>query len=251
MRSVTISPAGVPAAPVTVGRGGFGRDTVRAAPDGTLAACCVHPVVSDPNVPPDTTTRLALHRPGAGWSLVPLGALGEADAVETVYATQTDLARAGAGGILGAPLRAPVDSPGRGLSAHVTIDGSGRSVLLFQEKARPQAFSRTAPVYATVAPANATALPRARQRLTAAQGYEPAVRPLGPGAIGVWQAPRRRWGVAIERDGVFRPAPAPPGPGPSGLGEDFAYAYDLQAAGTHAVLAWVAADGSVRVSELR
>jgi hypothetical protein len=35
------------------------------------------------------------------------------------------------------------------------------------------------------------------------------------------------------------------------LGEDFNYAYDLAAGGNHAVLTWIAADGSVRVSELR
>ena len=44
---------------------------------------------------------------------------------------------------------------------------------------------------------------------------------------------------------------APSGPGPQQyLGEDFSYAYDLETAGDHAVLAWIAADGSVRLSEL-
>jgi hypothetical protein len=56
--------------------------------------------------------------------------------------------------------------------------------------------------------------------------------------------------VAIERDGTFRQAPAPAGPGPSTLGEDFNYAYDIQTSARHAVLGWVAGDGSVRVSEL-
>jgi hypothetical protein len=35
------------------------------------------------------------------------------------------------------------------------------------------------------------------------------------------------------------------------LGEDFNYAYDLAGNGDYAVLAWVAADGSIRLSELR
>jgi hypothetical protein len=271
VRAVTISPAGAPGPPTTLGDGGFGHDSTRAAPDGTLAACCIQPVVSDPNVPPDTAARVAVYRPATGWRLISAAAIGN-DGIETVFGTATDLALgtiriaqggdagvlgvpgvaragAGAGDVLGAPLRAPVTRSDRGLAPSVAIDGSGRSVLLFQEKAKPQAFSRAAPVYASVAAAGATALP-GRQRLDGRLGYEPAVRPLGPGAIGVWQDPGARWGVAIEGDGIFHRAAPPAGRGPSTLGEDFSYAYDLQAAGTHAVLAWVASDGSIRVSEL-
>src|SRR5262249_9594845 len=143
------------------------------------------------------------------------------------------------------PSRAPVTHANHGLAPDVTIDGSGRGVLVFQEKDKPRAFTRTAPVYASVAPFTG------RQRLDARLDYQPTVRPLGPGAIAVWQAPSARWGVAIERDGVFHHAPAPGGPGPAmHVGEDFEYPYGLASAGNHAVLAWVAADGSVRLSEL-
>ena len=269
VRTVTISAAGRPGAPTTLGDGGFDHDSVRAAPDGTLVACCIAPPpVSDPNQPPHTAAKVAVYRAATGWRLVSAAPIGR-DAIETVFGTATGLvlgtvkvaqggdagvlgvpglARAEAGDVLTAPLPAPMDRPDRGLAPDVAIDGSGRSVLLFEEKARAQAFSRAAPVYASVAAARATALPH-RRRLDARLGYEPAVRPLGTGAIGVWQDPGHRWGVAVEQGGTFRPAAAPAGPGPSTLGEDFSYAYDLEASGAHAVLAWVASDGSIRVSE--
>jgi hypothetical protein len=268
IRAVALSAAGKPGTPATLGKGGFGHDSVRVAPDGTLAACCIAPVNTDPSVPPDTAEKTAVFRAG-GWRLVPT-AHDEDVAVETVFGTASglavglvtiessgdagvqgvpSLARAAAGDVLGAPLRARVDRPTRGLAPDVTIDGSGRSVLVYQEKRRPQAFRREAPVYASVAAADATAL-GARQRLAGVQAYQPTVRPLGSGAIAVWQAPHARWGVAIERDGRFRHAPAPRRPGPAmHLGEDFNYAYDLATSGNHAVLTWVAADGSIRVSE--
>jgi hypothetical protein len=260
--AIAISPSGAPGAAVRLGAGGFDRDSTRAAPDGTLAACCIQPVVDDPNVPPDTAEKIAVYRPASGWSLVP--AVGH-DAIETVFATATELilgtvqvrhrGDAGATGVPGlarlpaAPLRAPVENAGSGLTPNVAIDGSGRSVLVFQEKRRPAAFSRMAPVYASVAAPDATALNRTR--LDASQAYEPAVRPLGSGALAVWQRPKASWGVALETTGVFHRIAGPRGPGPTRLGEDFNYAYDVQAAGPYAVLTWVAADGSVRVSELR
>ena len=56
--------------------------------------------------------------------------------------------------------------------------------------------------------------------------------------------------MAIERRGRFASAPTPAGPGPElHLGEDFHQAYDLATNGPYAVLTWIAADGSVRVSE--
>jgi hypothetical protein len=270
VRTVTISPAGTPGAAVTLGKGGFGHDSVRAAPDGTLAACCIQPVNRDPSIPPDTATKVAVYRSAGGWRLVSAAAAGKDD-IETVFGTASalvlgttrvlqggdagvlgvpGLARAGADDVVAAPLRAPVTHSNHGLAPDVTIDGSGRSVLVFQEKTKPQAFQRTAPVYASVAPSGATTFPT-RRRLDGRQAYQPTIRPLGPGAIAAWQAPGSRWGVAIERDGRFRHAPTPSGPGPAiHLGEDFNYAYDLATSGDHAVLAWIAADGSVRLSEL-
>ncbi len=272
VRAVTISPAGLPGAPVTLGTGGFDHDSVRAAPDGTLAACCISPpTVRDPNIPPDTAQKIAVYRPTGGWRLVPT-ALGDRGEIETVYGNagalllgfvdvresgdagylgNPGLARAGADDILDPPLLAPVTRPSRALAPSVAIDGSGRSVLVFQEKTRSQAFRRDAPVYASVAAPDATALPT-RQRLDAHQAYEPTVRPFGPGAIAVWQGAASQWKVAIERDGTFAPAPAPPGARTRKfLGEDFDYAYGLGTAAGYAVFAWVAPDGSINVSESR
>ena len=271
VRAVTISAAGTPGPAVTLGKGGFDHDSVRAAPDGTLAACCIQPVNDDPSVPQDTATKVAVYRPAGGWRLVSAAAVGKDD-IETVFASasalvlgSTDvsvggdagvlgvpgLARAGADDVVAAPLRAAVTRRSRGLAPDVTVDGSGRSVLVFQEKTKPRAFERTAPVYASVAADGATAF-ASRSRLDAREAYQPTVRPLGPGAIAAWQLPGSRWGVAIERDGRFHRAPAPRGPGPAlHLGEDFNYNHDLAAAGDYAVMAWVAADGSIRLAELR
>jgi hypothetical protein len=258
MTAIAISPAGRPSAPVRLGTGGFDHDSVRAAPDGTLAACCLAPVNDDPNVPPDTATKVAVFRPAAGWSIVP--EVGDDD-IETVFATAADLilgtlqvhhsGDAGETGVPGlahagsAPQHAPVDNAGSGLAPNVTIDGSGRGVLVYQEKAKPAAFSRTAPVYALVPPAVH------RTRLDAARGYEPAVLPLATGALAVWQRPKARWGAALETNGRFHRIAGPTGPGPTTIGEDFNYNRGFQTAGAYAVLTWIAADGSVRVSELR
>ena len=79
LRTVTLSPAGRPSAPVTLGKGGFGHDSVRVAADGTLAACCVEPVA------PDTAPKVAVHR--GAWGLIPAPDIGEDRRIETVFAT--------------------------------------------------------------------------------------------------------------------------------------------------------------------
>jgi hypothetical protein len=242
VRAVTLSRAGRAGAPVTLGTGGV---DARVAPDGTLAACCVG-------------TAIAVHR--SAWKLVPVPALGENTVIETVFASAKRLilglldvrtggdagdtgipgiAAAGADDALGPPAWTAITQPTRGLEPDATIDGSGRTVLVFQQKDGPRAFSRVAPVYASVAGGR-------RTPLTSQQASAPTVRPLGPGALAVWPAPHGKWGVAIERGGRFRAAPAPTGPGP---GEDFLDAYDLATSGRYAVLTWVSADGAVRVSE--
>ena len=207
---------------------------------------------------------------GGGLAPRPAAAVGK-DKIETVFASASalvlgtihvavggdagvqgvpGLARAGADDVVGAPLPAVVSRPSRGLAPDVTIDGSGRNVLVFQEKPKPQAFQRDAPVFATVSPPGAAAF-TARSRLYSRATYQPTVRPLGAGAIAAWQVPGSRWGVAIERAGSFHRAPAPSGPGPKiHLGEDFNYAYDLATSGDYAVLAWVSAEGAIRVAEL-
>jgi hypothetical protein len=259
----TISPRGVPGAERVLGRGGFGHDTVRVAPDGTLAACCVTPRNDDPNVPADTAEKVAVFRAAAGWQLLSADGLGDRDAIESVFADATDqiagfvrVHTGGDAGVLGepgfvrsagasslvAPSLVPGVKPTRGLAPSATIDGAGRSVLVYQEKARAEAFSREAPVYAS--------LGAGRQRLDAGDGYQPAVRPLADGAIATWRHAPDRWRVAIEHDGRFRAAPVPSGRGPSYPGEDFSYNHDLATSGHHAVLAWTGRDGGVRVAEL-
>ena len=164
LRTVTLSPAGKPSAPVTLGEGGFGHDSVRVAADGTVAACCVAPVA------PETGTKVAVYR--GEWTLASVPALGEDGRIETVFASAAQLilgvidvrteGDAGVSGIpgsavtgedhvLGAPRWASVSKPTRGLAPDVTIDGSDRIVLVYQEKTGPRAFSRVAPVYASVA----------------------------------------------------------------------------------------------------
>ncbi len=256
LRTVTLSPAGKPSAPATLGEGGFGHDSVRVAADGTVAACCVAPVA------PETGTKVAVYR--GEWTLASVPPLGDDGRIETVFASAAQLilgvidvrtegdagvsgipgsAVAGEDHVLGEPRWASVSKPTRGLAPDVTIDGSDRIVLVYQEKTGPRAFSRVAPVYASVAG-------RAGRRLTSKQAYQPTVRPLGSGAIAVWQEPGAKWGVALERRGRFASGPSPSGPGPEmGLGEDFHQAYDLATNGSYAVLTWISADGSVRVSE--
>jgi hypothetical protein len=270
VRTVEITARGVVRNMFALGPGYLDHDSVRAAADGTLAACCVAPVNGDPNVPADTATKVGVYRHDGGWALVSATGFGRDDAIETVFANGTDLltgvlevheggdagalgvpgiGRVGGLGPLAAPLLVPGVRPSRGLSPVVAIDGSGRSVLVYQEKDGSKAFSRVAPVYASVAAAGAPALPAGR-RLDASEAYQPAVRPFGDGALAVWRNGRGRWGVAIERDGRFRTAPAPSGAGPSSTGEDFSYNNDLATNGAHAVLAWTARDGTIHVSAL-
>lgn len=247
VEAITISPRGKPGTPVAVGPGGVAH--ARAAGDGTLAVCCLQ-----------NPFRAAVYR--SAWRTVAVALPGEytvesefADASGFVVGTTQveqegdagiqglpGLSRAGADDLLGAPLHPAVKHSNRALEPDVTIDGSGRSVLVFQEKSAPRAFERTAPVYASVAGAS-------RQTLDSGEAYQPTVRPLGTGAIAVWQATKARWGIAIERDGRFQSAAAPSGPGPAF--RDAHGAYDLATSGNHAVLAWIAADGSVRISQLR
>jgi hypothetical protein len=128
----------------------------------------------------------------------------------------------------------------------VAIDGSARSVLVYQEKTVPQAFSRLAPVYAVAAAPGQPLGPR--QLLDGALTDEPTVRPYGAGAIAAWRRPGDRWGVAVERNGTFTKVAAPAGRGPSKVGEDFVYSRGVATAGRYAALIWTAVDGTIRVS---
>jgi hypothetical protein len=272
IRTIAITARGVVRDMFGLGTGFLDHDSVRAAADGTLAACCITPENGDPNLPADVSTKVAVYRPAGGWALVSATGLDrDKYDIETVFATATDLLAgvlevhesgdAGALGLPGiarvagaraltlaaAPQLVPGVRPSRGLRPVVAIDGSGRSVLVYQEKDGSKPFAREAPVYASVAAAGAPAL-TVRQQLDATEAYEPTVRPFGAGALAVWRTGAGRWGVAIEHDGRFTKAPAPSGAGPSNTGEDFSYNNDLATNGAHAVLAWTARDGTIQVS---
>ncbi len=267
--ALRISEAGTPGAVARLDTGRFDHDSVRANPDGTLAVCCLDTTPPAPHTF-DHPTGIAVFRPGAGWrTLAP--AVSADTNIETVAANRTTLVAGliavhtgGDAGALGVPgllsttgpanvfgplLPAFVDMPSRGLQPVVAIDGSGGSVLLYQNKLGPEAFTRTAPIWSVIAAPSATRTPP-RKPVYAGAGYHPAVRPLGRGAIAAWQDPNERWHVALEAGGVFAPAPAPSGAGPTIYGEDFNYDRDLATAGGYAVLAWTATAGRIRVSEI-
>ena len=113
VRTVTLSRAGRPSAPVTLGKGGFGHDSVRVAADGTLAACCVEPIA------PDTVPKVAVYR--GAWSLVPVPDIGEDRRIETVFASASELILGlidvHSAGDAGRPASPGARSPGRTASS--------------------------------------------------------------------------------------------------------------------------------------
>jgi hypothetical protein len=261
LRAVTLPRVGN-AGPVTdLGDGFIDHDSFRAAANGQAAVCCL----DDPSSRDAERNRVAVYIPGRGWSRWTAPRRGQ-ERLETVGVGAGDVAigtidvredgdaltlgapgvlRANGTGAFGALLPAPVVKPTRSFGPVVAIDGSGRNVLVYQEKRKPQAFSELAPVYAAVG--SPTARLRSRQVLATSQSYHPTVRPYGDGAIAAWEAPRNRWGVAVEHAGRFQRVSAPTS-GPSLLGEDFVYNRDLETAGRYAVLAWTAPDATIRVS---
>lgn len=207
LETVQLSRNGRPGAVKELGSGAIARDDFTAGPGGQVAACCL-----TAPAPAATTSAVVAFAPDRGWST------------------------------FGTPVVAPVASARRAFAPRVAIDGSGRSVLLYQEKDAPAAFSRSAPLYAV------TSTSAARQTLTVAVVLNPMVLAYRGGAIAAWQAPGHRWGVALERHGRFSPAPVPRGAGPSQMGEDFLYSRALATGGPYAALVWTAHDGSIRVS---
>lgn len=258
LNSVLIPRAGRPGAPRMLGPGFLKRDGFRAAPNGQAAVCCL--------TAPMTPTAVAVHAPGVGWSVltpplpartevetagpgagaVALGTIDVRGGGEAGAQGIPGLMRIGPGGVF-APIKAgPVTNPRLALGPVVAIDGSGRDVLVYQEKDRPAAFSRDAPVYAVVsAPGSPFG---ARQVLDRGRGHQPAVAAYRDGAVAAWQARGNRWRVSVERNGTFKRAEAPAGRGPSLVGEDFNYSHDMAANGRYVVLTWTALDGSVRAS---
>ncbi len=270
LSTVTISPAGRPGARRTLGPGAMKRDSFRAAPDGQAAVCCLTPPAAaappPPAQAPAAPAPVAVYAPAGGWSVLtpPLAprtvvetvgpgagavALGTIDVLgggEAGDQGVPGLMRLGPGAAFAPIKTGPVKAPKRALGPVVAIDGSGRDVLVYQEKDRPAAFSRDAPAYAVVsAPGSPFG---ARQVLDRGRVHQPAVSAYRDGAVAAWQAPGNRWRVSVERDGRFKRAEAPAGPGPSNVGEDFHYSHDMAANGRYVVLTWTALDGSVRAS---
>lgn len=264
LRSVRIAPSGRPGRSIAVGAGSASRDGFGASPAGQVTVCCL----TEPTAPTTAMRpiKVATYAPGARWRVL-APPLGPRQVVETVSPGLGDvslgtvdvrhsgdagtsgapgLLRADARGAFAAPLAAPVTNPGRAFGPVVAIDGTGRSVLVYQEKDDPSPFSRKAPLYAVTASRGGAF--GARRVLDRRLVRYPVMRSYRSGAIVAWEAPRNRWGIALERGGRFASAPVPAGPGPSNMGEDFVRNRDLTAAGRYTALAWTAADATVRVS---
>jgi hypothetical protein len=268
--SVLISATGRPGLPRALGPGSMKHDSFRAAPDGQIAVCCLTPPTAaappPPAPAPTAPARVAVYAPTGGWSVL-MPPLAPRTEVETVGPGAGAVAlgvidvqgggEAGTQGVPGllriglgaafAPLKTgPVKAAKRALGPVAAIDGSGRDVLVYQEKDRPAAFSRDAPAYAVASKPGSPF--GARQVLDRGLVHEPAVSAYRDGAVVAWQAPGNRWRVSVEQDGRFQRAEAPAGPGPSNVGEDFNYSHDMAADGRYVVLTWTALDGSVRAS---
>jgi hypothetical protein len=261
-RSVVVGGDGRPRRVVRVADGSPARDGFSATANGDAAVvtCCVANA--------DGVSRnasVAVYAPGAGWRQV-APPLSTSEQVETVGPWRGDLTlgivdvlhrgdsgssgrpgllRAGANGVFGPLLQAPVIKPGLAFGPVAAVDGKRRSILVYQEKDAPKAFSRVAPIYAVTA-ARSGAF-GARQLLDRRLARFPQVAAYRDGALAVWEAPSHRWGVAVERGGTFRPAPAPAG-GPSNVGEDFLRNRSLATAGQFAAVVWTARDGGIRAS---
>lgn len=271
LRSVVLSRGGRVSALKALGKGSFGRDSFRTAPSGRIVVCCLRDPVAVPTTSgafvdaPRRATVLE-YTPGSGWSALrpPLGQRGQ---IETVALGDRDVAvgvtdarlggesntfgvpqllRADSQGAFGPPFVAPVANERKAFDPVVAIDGSGRNVLLFQEKTGVSSFSSSAPLYAVVGTEGD--MTARRRTLDGGRAYQPALAPLGSGAIAAWQSRDNKWRVAIERGGVFDAAAAPSGLGPSIVGEDFHYNRNMATHGRYVVLAWVAKDASVRMS---
>lgn len=265
LRAVMLSADGTAGPVRDLGTGFLDHDSFRSGPGGRAVICCLDSPVA-PGTSQGFRTAAATFTPGSGWRrLSP--PLSPRVAVETVaigtgaVAWGTiDVKRSGDAGFLGVPgvivaqpdgafgpaLPAAMSGPPtRGLHPVVAIDGSGRAVLVYQQKTGPHPFDRSGPVWA--ATGRAAGPLTTPSRLDGGLAYQPTVRAYGDGAVAAWTTSAQRWAVAVERGGIFRSADAPTGR-PSTAGEDFSYNRDLTTAGRYAGLAWVDRDGSVRAS---
>lgn len=252
IRAVEIPAAGPAGAPATLGTGDVESAAVSAG--GGQAVCCLDDGLLA-RAPQTTTWETVPQPPGARvavWSIA-------VDDHSLLVGIVDDNAGGDAGaqgrpgvavGAFGEPLGevrfAPVDKITRGLEPVVTFDGQGRTVLAYQEKARPEGFSREAPVYVVSAPAGRDLGPRIR--LDRGQALEPLVAPLPNGAVIAWSK-NERWNAATLRHGVLHRVRAPSG-GPGDL-HDAATNRALATAGHYAALAWETSRGAIRASVAR
>ena len=139
----------------------------------------------------------------------------------------------------------PLPRPNRAFAPWAVATGSDRSVLVFQLKNAPAAFSRRAPVRAVALRLDGTT--GALQTLTSRHADEPVALPLAGGrALAVWGENRRMGAALAGRDGRFRGTDGPPGPPPEPFHTNQTNR-DARAAGRYALVTWSRA-GRVRIS---
>ncbi|MCU1677082.1 MAG: hypothetical protein JWM93_1840 [Frankiales bacterium] len=150
------------------------------------------------------------------------------------------------------PLAAPspfagprIPLPRRTFGAVAAPVAGGAVGLVWQQKTRPEGFSREAPVMATTI--SATGRPGTTVRLSARKGSEPQIAALEGGAITVWDDAGRLAAARRTSRGWARIAP------PRGAVvrfHDYVTNRQLVTAGTSAVFIWEA-ERSIRLSVLR
>jgi hypothetical protein len=157
----------------------------------------------------------------------PQAAIDPSGAVAVAYTSVTRSGDAGARGVpvvrvrpagasaFGPGLRVAATQPGRLFGPLVAFAGSGRAVLLYQEKTHIAGFSRAAPLREVAASADGTALgtPATVGRVEIAR---PRIASLQGGRVlGLWQigerAPAPLAGALSDATGAFRATDPPPG----------------------------------------
>jgi hypothetical protein len=147
---------------------------------------------------------------------------------------------------LSVPFAGPqVTSPNRSFGAVATPVPGGGVAMVYQQKDRPEGFSRAAPILATAISPTGTV--GKAVRLSGRKGSEPQVVTAGAGAVAVWDdagrlGAARRTGARWRRIGAPRGAVVP--------FHDYVTNRQLVAGGSTAVLVWEGGR-SIRLSVLR
>lgn len=196
---------------------------------------------------------VALAGPPAADPRVAVGSAGRAAVAFTQIASRGDA------GVFGSPLLAGVRpdgsltgaagprlaNPRRAFAPSAAFTESGAAVLVFQLKAKPEAFSTEAPVRAVAVDSDGRVGPL--QTLTSGRAKEPVAMPVGFGRVlAIWSG-RRGIGAAIAHgDGTFKKTAEPKGP-PPWSSHTNATNRDLRTAGRYAIFTW-ARGGRVRAA---